>query len=134
MSVVVRGPARMLELARWLADDGAAPGGLPVLRAKNLFALPSDAVRAPPRPASILPLYTVQTAAGRLMSAVPAALTPQGPCLSRVGRQVPDGYRDLKLFVALVRQPGLGIIGEVSHPLFRPFASQFTCRSLTLIE
>ncbi len=47
MSVVVRGPARMLELARWLADDGAAPGGLPVLRAKNLFALPRDAVRTP---------------------------------------------------------------------------------------
>ncbi len=29
------------------------------------------------------------------------------------GRQVPDGYRDLKMFLALVLQPGLGIIGEV---------------------
>ncbi len=44
MSVVVRGPARMLELATWLAEDGVAPGGLPVLRAKNLFALPRNAV------------------------------------------------------------------------------------------
>ena len=47
MSVVVRGPARMLELASWLAEDGVAPGGLPVLRAKNLFALPRDAVPPP---------------------------------------------------------------------------------------
>ena len=48
MSVVVRGPARMLELARWLAEAGAEPGGLPVLRAKNLFALPRDAVQLLP--------------------------------------------------------------------------------------
>jgi hypothetical protein len=28
--------------------------------------------------------------------------------------QVADGYRDLKLFLGLVREPGLGIIGEVT--------------------
>ncbi len=38
-----------------------------------------------------------------------------------MGRQVPDGYRDLKLFVAMIRQPGLGIIGEVRlHSPFDP--------------
>ena len=50
MSVVVRGPARMLELASWLAEDGVSPGGLPVLRAKNLFAMPRDSVQPPPPP------------------------------------------------------------------------------------
>jgi hypothetical protein len=45
LSVVVRGPARMLEVARWLSEEGAGPGRMPVLRAKNLFALPSHAVR-----------------------------------------------------------------------------------------
>ena len=33
--------------------------------------------------------------------------------LGLAGRQVPDGYRDMKMFLALVQQPGLGIIGEV---------------------
>jgi hypothetical protein len=63
MSLVVRGPASMLELARGLADDGAAPGGLPVLWVKNLFALPRDEV-----PFSPYSLYVVQCATGQLAS------------------------------------------------------------------
>jgi hypothetical protein len=33
---------------------------------------------------------------------------------------VPDGYRDLKMFLALVKQPGLGIIGEVNSAFPAP--------------
>ena len=69
LSLVVDGPARMIEVAKWFTDQPNSSSGLKVLRVKNLFALQRD--------------------------------------------EVLDGYRDLKLFVALSGSSGLGIIGEI---------------------
>ena len=70
LSLVVEGPARLLEVAMlFTAAEDDCTTGLPVLRVKNLFAL------------------------------------------SRA--EVPDGYRDIKLFVTFIGSNGLGIIGEI---------------------
>ena len=44
LSLVVDGPARVLEVARWFTEQNNGSGELQVVRVKNLFALPREEI------------------------------------------------------------------------------------------